>query len=1167
MRRPLAAVCCLLAALCLALSCACLELNADVTVAEAVAQTARLRASFTGETVPKGRRRDPWYVRYVTYATDHGMIARAFDDPERPVTCAEAASLLARALPQDAYAAANDVSVLPDVAVSSPYHDDLLRLVRAGVVAYEDDYGRVFPERTLKRAQWEAVLLRAAVPDRRVENAVAWVTSDEDACVLAVNSTYTNDKEGIASGWALDNRGGAARASLTEPYGALLDVSDEAGTALIRYLNKTGAGRVTLDTSVTTPSTGGVFLEFRNEADESVFRLELTSGAWCVRGENGMTEVYRVPRDETFFRFHIELDLDNDCAETSVNGADSVLTRTQTTGEDTNIASFRFATAESGRPVVVPGAVRMTANFAVYEGFDFADNGALPFGFSGENASIAAQTLLVGENGRADAAFRPLSGKTVCEFMLLADEMQETAVTLLCDGHAAAVFSSAGGGFSVNGTTVYDAFVQNLWYRLRLEADTESDTLSFKVNGRYVASDIPFLAECSSFDTLTFENRSPDAVRFDDVKVFRVVEHDDYVPRPAVPAGTDTYTVGVNACPLWSNGNHYGWSCISPYPDFRPVLGYYDEGSPETADWEIKYMVEHGIDFQALCVYFGSSPQRLAADHLFNGYQNAKYADMLKYCVIWEALSQTPTSLDDFDENYLPYFIEYFFKDPRYMVIENKPLVCVFAPDKIAERIGGNENAKAMFDAMREAVKPLGFDGVIFLACGMSNSTLKAQGFDGAYAYSWGEEGYSLATNKSRNLTSARDGSVAAVPTISVGYNILPWDGTRYPMMSVSDYASAHAWVKNTFLPLYARRTWQRNFVMLSTWNEYGEGTYIMPTADSRGFGYLDEVRKAYTSETDCASVDTVPTASQAYRINHRYPQHLHLLRPQGYAAAQSGSWIVNGVTRTLRHSLRRSSGGTLLLPFDPVSGADFLLALFHTWDDENKVLTLSNKTHTAVFTVGSAVCTVDGTRQTLPEAVGTLDGLPLLPIEALCGYMDYAFAVDANGNACVDTFERARYDAIASRTPYRWEFDTVGDTEGWTSSFFGLLTYDGALHAVAQTESTDPTMFAPSGLSLDTAAYTTLKYRIRYAYDPQKQHPGSYKQSLTMYFITEDDPTWSEDKTIKIDLSDSDSGSRFVVYTADLTAVSKWSGTVTALRFDPFNAVGNVDIDYIRFS
>lgn len=133
---------------------------------------------------------------------------------------------------------------------------------------------------------------------------------------------------------------------------------------------------------------------------------------------------------------------------------------------------------------------------------------------------------------------------------------------------------------------------------------------------------------------------------------------------------------------------------MSPYDDPIPVLGYYDEGNPETADWEIKYIVEHGIDFQAFCIYANSTngPQRYSATHLYDGFMNAKYSDMTKFCVIWEtANASSPDSFDSWKNYYVPYFIENYFKDPRHITIDNKLVMCVFGAGKIPERMNGTK--------------------------------------------------------------------------------------------------------------------------------------------------------------------------------------------------------------------------------------------------------------------------------------------------------------------------------------------------------------------------------------------------------------------------------------------------------------------------------------------
>ena len=872
-------------------------------------------------------------------------------------------------------------------------------------------------------------------------------------------------------------------------------------------------------------------------------------------------------------------------------------------------------------------------------------------------------------------------------------------------------FTTDGKAFYANGEKVYENYYANLWYRLRVEADTETQTALIKINGRKVG-EVPFAEAATSVDNVFVANNGEAGPKMANFKVFRIYDREDYVPEPVVPKGEDAYIVGMNVCSLWrNNGGHYGWACITPYDDPQPVLGYYDEGLPETADWEIKYLVEHGVDFQAFCVYFGSTsgPQRLNADHLYDGFMNAKYSDMSKFCIIWEtANAQSPSSFDAWKNDYVPYFIENFFKDPRHIVIDNKPVLCVFGPGKIAERLGGgNDKVKQCFDYLEEEVKKLGFDGMIYLACGSSSSTLAEMGFDGCYAYNWGTSGNELAVNKNSNLSSAKYDGLYTVPTISVGFNSIPWHGLRYPLMTMEDYKAAHEWVKTEYLPTYAEEKWQWNFVMLSTWNEYGEGTYIMPSTDEKGFGYLDVLREAYTGEKIDESLNTVPNAEQKARINRLYPQYRRLLRKEGWysesvdtdnletvktidygtdssigtssvnnvvkdgngLSGTSGAdailqindvgegvnldeisalritakipagesmqvffttmsstglsedkskkltsttgdmteylfvmsdiplWkgnmvclridpvappgvdftvksveflaapakapkkmTINGLTFDTNFPTQTASNGDVLVAFDPVVGMDYRLNCFHLWDKEAQKLTLNFVKHTIEYTVGSDKYTVDGAEKSLGYKMTSLDGLPLIPIEKLCAELGYTCTM-TDGLVSIDTDQKALFDARKERTPGIWNFNTPGDTEGWSSTFMSLLVNDGYMDCDAMSESNDPTILLTPENGMLAAQYKTLKYRVRYDYTAEKL------QELTMYFITDKDPNWHESKTLKIKFNDFTSNGEWEEYSFDLADQPLWKDTITKLRFDPFNAVGGaIDVDYIIF-
>ena len=861
--------------------------DGNVTVAEAITMASRASAIYAGETIDTTASGE-WYTPYVNYAAAKGIIkADAFDNYDRAATRSEVAVIFKNALPAEWFTAKNDVKSIPDVPEKSAYAADLLTLYKAGVVMGSDSYGNFFPENNITRAEAAAIVNRVALPESRLAKTLDKI-SDDDAYSLILTSALTHGTEGLASGWKLDNRGGLPRTTLKEPYGALFDVDDTAPTALIRDFNKTSTGVITLYTKASIGGEDGIYLAFRNEAGKDVYRLQTEGKAWnALKADGSYEKLVDFTADDSIFEFEIIVDIDNARSTTYINGKDCG-TRPLAITEKVDLASFRWGTTEKAKATLSPTRVNAYANYTLLEGFDYAAAGTLPRSWSG-NAVSDGKQLIVEKDQSAAAVFNPVSGKIAAEFEVWQPKGESVRYALRSGAKDIVVFTSDDKNFYVNGTTVYENYYKNQWYRMRFELDTETQNILVKLNGRKIA-DVAFGASTTSVDNLTVSNSSDTHVAFDAFKVFRLIDHDDYVPEPVVPKGTDKYTVGMNVCSLWQNGTGStgGWNCISAYKDVEPVLGYYDEGLPETADWEIKYTLEHGIDFQAFCVFFthgwGTDPQHVGATHLYDGYMNAKYSDMSKFAIIWEAANApSPGHMENWKESFVPYLIENYFKDPRYITADNRPILCVFGPGSLSDRIGGDAKVKEMFDYLEEEVKKLGFNGMVYLACGSGSDRLAAMGFDGCYAYNWGTNGYLLETNKESMLGSANTKGIYTVPTVSVGLNNMPWAKVRYPMMTMSDYAAAQKWVKEDYIPSHATEKWQEGLVMLSTWNEYGEGTYIMPTTDEKGFGYLDALREAYTDEKADASINTVPTANQAYRINHLYPQNLHLLRRQGY--------------------------------------------------------------------------------------------------------------------------------------------------------------------------------------------------------------------------------------------------------------------------------------------
>ena len=469
----------------------------------------------------------------------------------------------------------------------------------------------------------------------------------------------------------------------------------------------------------------------------------------------------------------------------------------------------------------------------------------------------------------------------------MCDENSVLNLSLCSGGERIITVSDASKGIFCRGGELRNHSFE-VWQTLRFEADTATGTALIRLNGKKVTT-LAFEKKIGFFDEIRLElsAKAASCAKFTDIFVFEIQPMpDDYVPEPIVPEKKGDYYVGMNICSLWRTGDHHGWDCITPFDEVKPLLGYYDEGLPETADWELKWMCEHGIDFELYCWY---APERNApfrhtqlSSAIHGGHMLAKYSDKVKLALLWEAQNAAhPLNAEAFRKYFVPYWIDYFFSDSRYMTIDGKAIMSIFGPAQLVKDFGSPEAVKAEFDYLRSEVKKLGYKDLIIMGCADNTEIYKKCGFDAVHAYGWGTQGYDLEYTKKRILDNIALGNVHVVPTASTGFNHVAWSGERFPNMSVDDMKSLLTWARDEILPTYEKDSWKSKLVMLSNWNEYGEGTYISPSG-LNGFGYMDAVRSVFLK--DIPHTDIAPNEEQKKRIDILHPMDRATIAPLGYA-------------------------------------------------------------------------------------------------------------------------------------------------------------------------------------------------------------------------------------------------------------------------------------------
>ena len=324
---------------------------------------------------------------------------------------------------------------------------------------------------------------------------------------------------------------------------------------------------------------------------------------------------------------------------------------------------------------------------------------------------------------------------------------------------------------------------------------------------------------------------------------------------------------------------------------------YYDLSDIETLKWQCRIAKEYGI--YGFCMYH----------YWFNGHLLLeKPMEMLlahpeidiKYCIswanhdwtdAWKASNRQPKVLiaHNFDDekdwvDHFNYLLP-FFKDPRYMTENNKPLMVIYIPNIIRK-------LKKMLDVWSQMARDNGFDGLTFIYQSAASS------FDNSWDHSlfdYGVEmnpGYVGLANRQKNssffpklmkysheikrflhirrsllpqkkITEVSKADydytwqrILELRPISNAPKMIPcaftdWDNTPrhkergYLFQGVSPYK-----FKSYFKQLIdnTKNFYDTDMIFVFAWNEWAEGGYLEPD-EKNGFAFLEAIKECLSEE------------------------------------------------------------------------------------------------------------------------------------------------------------------------------------------------------------------------------------------------------------------------------------------------------------------------------
>ena len=383
----------------------------------------------------------------------------------------------------------------------------------------------------------------------------------------------------------------------------------------------------------------------------------------------------------------------------------------------------------------------------------------------------------------------------------------------------------------------------------------------------------------------------------------------DYIPVPQ-PATTDRI-VAAHYYAAWKKGAaglHNGFDDLHEYPERTPLMGYYDEESPEVADWEIKWALEHGINCFIHCWYRKKyneghpvTVEDLRCGHgLHEALFNAKYQQMMKFAIMFENGNRWGnTDPQDMVENLMPFWTEQYFKRENYLKLDNKPVLFVCGKANLDKAFADAAEQRAVFDKCREYAKTQGFDGLVIAVNIWDGNEVDTalyldcteRGYDFHFGYNSGyapEENLPPEDEVIEGQCEVLKKRLAPdpmrrVPTASCFRDPSPrttkaWNDLGYKFgeikcyhLSPNGYRTVIRKMKE-MVDALPDGAWGKRIFMIDNWNEWDEGHYVSPSHEF-GFRYLQAIREELTER------DNLP--------DYRMPQDL------GLSANLNKSWTV----------------------------------------------------------------------------------------------------------------------------------------------------------------------------------------------------------------------------------------------------------------------------------
>jgi hypothetical protein len=354
---------------------------------------------------------------------------------------------------------------------------------------------------------------------------------------------------------------------------------------------------------------------------------------------------------------------------------------------------------------------------------------------------------------------------------------------------------------------------------------------------------------------------------------------------------------------LWHGKGWTEWEVLkSARPRFAghrqpivPEWGYFDEADPAWAAREIDLAADHGIS-AFLYDWYWYKGRPFLQGGLEHGFLHAPNQQRLKFALMWanhdwvnlyparftnkpEMLASGRVSKAAF-ERLTDYVISTYFTRPNYLALDGAPYFSIYDLGNFVAGLGGIDRAAEALVRFRNKVREAGFPDLHLNAISLGvpqlpgehglpdeNQAIARLGIASVSSYAWiHHHDFNMSGFPTLDYRHAAEVNVQAwheqaekhgvpfFPNVSVGWDSSPrtaqsdrYEAGMYPWLAVltGNSPSALEAVLKRARDFLDQRPRQPRLVTLNAWNEWTEGSYLLPDTKN-GSAFLEAVRAVF---------------------------------------------------------------------------------------------------------------------------------------------------------------------------------------------------------------------------------------------------------------------------------------------------------------------------------